>query len=631
MPLASEDASQHASTGDVLGVNMGIVSIDGLRSAHVGACIEFFSRASPAQVSAIGLVLSIHADFARAIIIGSGEESVEVGQHARHTRGHVPAVEIEKIDSWQGQVIDPLGRLLDQNTLAPIVARPPKPILLPLKGSHASSAPTALPVLTLPPPPLSSRSTTHAFLPTGFVHIDVFHPLAEGLRIGVMGPRRTGKSALAAAFLGSFARQAKDQWEANQSKETKEHATEAESTEQVGTLPSPFHFIYVSVGQSRSDVRALLDRLQRNGSMAHTTVIVATDQSGMGLQYLAPFMGQTIADHYRSIGESSFTVFDDLSAHGQVLTTINRAFGYPLLAPNFVHAQLLERTAPLHSGASSTCLVLGETHRPDRPLEVNENLSGFVDHAIWLDANLAAKGAFPAVNVASVLGRPAARYRPHVLRSLSNTLSTQILQSDRSFNTARWAKEFGLEVEEDDRPMMELKEKVQAVMTQGLDEPLYSVTDQVILLYALLHSDRPGVSGDTTMQQNQVDTTVPPLSRISLENVRTYAHELLRAFRVPSPVDPDGAQLYAEVDREVKSKVAREGNSTAAVLASERGRQKQEGRVEEKDEGVFQKADNASASTSSTGSSIPYSPELWSRVDVMLARFNEAFIRKYER
>lgn len=35
------DLSSASSLGEVLGMNMGIVTIDGLRSAHVGACVEF--------------------------------------------------------------------------------------------------------------------------------------------------------------------------------------------------------------------------------------------------------------------------------------------------------------------------------------------------------------------------------------------------------------------------------------------------------------------------------------------------------------------------------------------------------------------------------------------------------------
>lgn len=39
----SGDVTGEVSTGQVIGVNMGIVSIDGLRSVHVGACVEFIN------------------------------------------------------------------------------------------------------------------------------------------------------------------------------------------------------------------------------------------------------------------------------------------------------------------------------------------------------------------------------------------------------------------------------------------------------------------------------------------------------------------------------------------------------------------------------------------------------------
>lgn len=41
---SSSEAQLQQSTGDVVGVTGGIVSIDGLKSAHVGACVEFIDQ-----------------------------------------------------------------------------------------------------------------------------------------------------------------------------------------------------------------------------------------------------------------------------------------------------------------------------------------------------------------------------------------------------------------------------------------------------------------------------------------------------------------------------------------------------------------------------------------------------------
>lgn len=558
------------------------------------------------SVVSLGLILSIHSDRIRALILGSGEETVSAGHRVRHTRGHVPALDVARVDEWKGQLIDPIGRTLNPSTLLPIISTPPKPILIADAArddgevTPAGDA-DALPLLTLAPPSLASRSTAHRFMPTGFVHLDAFHPIAEGLRIGMMGAKRTGKTATAAAVLGSFAQQQQKQAVA-----VVDAAADADSTSDL--LPSPLHFIYVSIGQSRADVRNLVDRLSRNGSLAQSTVVVASHESGMGLQYLAPFMGQTIADYYRTIGESSVIVFDDLSAHGQVLTTINRIYGSPLLAPNFVHARLLERSAPLQSGASTTALVLVETHRTDRTLDVNENLSGFVDHAIWLDAGLASAGAFPAINVASVLGRPAARYRPHVLRAVTNALSAQVLQSDRANNTARWANEFGLVQEEDDRPLHEFKDKCQIMLSQRLDDPLYTVAEQMLLLYAL-----------------QQDAQM--LARVSVENIAQFHRELMHVIRHGNDGAnaDDHAAMMAELESEVVRRLLEDGNSTEGAESSSTLMLRTDTESGESDPSSPATSLDLVAAKPSAESHV------WPRVEAMLDRFQQEFIDKYER
>lgn len=426
----------------------------------------------PTEVAAWGLVVSIHRDFAKALILGGGEESVSAGMSALHVRGHVPALDVREAteDQWAGGVFDALGRRLDPGTLRPINDKLPRPLIVPdaamvaeaasdadaIAASQAAAAQAGcFPLLSYPPPSLAARSTTHRFLPTGLLHLDAFHPVAEGLRIGIMGSKRAGKSSLAACILSSFVQQA-------QRYEAEVAAAQSASGETAlppAPLPTPFHFIYVCVGQSRFDTHQLIQRLERTGALARCTVVVAAQDDPMGMQYLAPFFGATLSDYFRAVhGHSSFIVYDDLAAHGHILTQINRMYGYPILAPNFIHAKLLERTAPLHEGGvSSTALVLVETSRSDRTLDVNENLAGFVDHALWLDSNLASRGLFPAINCSSVLGRPAARYRPHVLRALTNVLSTHMLASERKANTSKWAAEFGLEVEEEDEALMQFK------------------------------------------------------------------------------------------------------------------------------------------------------------------------------
>lgn len=570
-----------------------------------------------------------------------------MGMNALHTRGHVPALDIKRGHTYAlaGQVIDALGRKLDPQTLAPYSNVLPPPIILsPQEAENPTSAEPSinnelkpLPLLTQGAPSLASRTTTHSFLPTGLLHLDAFHPLAEGLRVGVMGPKRAGKSALACGIIGSLAAQQR-QYEAEvAAASTADAASPAFTSVLPPPLPSPLHFIYVCVGQTRFDVRAVLDRLGRNGSLSRSTVIVAAQDEPMGMQYLAPFLGATLSDFYRSRGESSFVVYDDLAAHGHILTQINAAYGYPIMPSQYVHARLLERIGPLlpadakavGAGAtvSSTALVLVETGRSDRDVAVNLNLGSAVDHALWLDASLASKGLFPALACNSILGRPAAKYRPHVLRALSDVVCQSVLASNHRANTAAWAAQFGLRDEltsgdsgaatlEEDDALVQFKDKCQLMLTQkgapaGGDDTNFTpgasngngpltLAEQFVLLFAL-----------------QKDGAL--MASVSLVNIWRYRAALLALLHGQSadanltPQMARAPQLYAELQRALRLRVASTGNSTAEepLLTSAHAPQTE-----------------ASVTDAATADTLA---QLQRQLDRLLDDFNEAFKRQFER
>ncbi len=70
--------------------------------------------------------------------------------------------------------------------------------------------------------------------------------------------------------------------------------------------------------------------------------------------------------------------------------------------------------------------------------------------------------------------------------------SLVVVQSERIGNAAKWAHEFGLEVEEDDIPLLRYKIKLQALFNQANSSPnsttsqlaTYTLVDQYILLQA---------------------------------------------------------------------------------------------------------------------------------------------------
>ena len=717
------------SAGQVLGVNKGIVSIDGVHTAHVGACVQFFVRddvrgfnqahegegkerkgessrlcvnishrirfallscPQPTVVAAWGLVVSIHRDFAKALILGGSEESVSVGMSALHIRGHVPALEVRPgcEHAWAGGVFDALGRKLDPQTLQPLSPALPQPVIMPQVPAAAEDQPTTaatdrvtlpdgtvlLPLLTMAAPSLAARNTAHAFLPTGLLHLDAFHPLAEGLRVGIMGPKRSGKTALAAGLLGSLSAQQR-MYEAEVEAARAAGGAQAVKDLPPPPLPSPLHFIYVCVGQSRFEVRALLERLSRNGALAVSTVIVAAQDDPMGMQYLAPFLGATLSDWYRSRGESSLLVFDDLAAHGHVLTQINAMYGYPILPSQYVHARLLERIGPLlpsdpaalGTGAtvSSTALVLAETARSDRDVAVNLNLGSAVDHALWLDASLASKGLFPALACGSILGRPAAKYRPHVLRALSDALCQAILASNHRANTAAWAAQFGLREElnegdagasspEEDDALIQFKDKCQLMLTQkgspsngggGSDAESAGTTAAPAAAGAGIGND-PLTLAEQFVLLHALQKDGSLLAHVSLVNVWRYRAALLGLLHGQSPAQAQASQngavsehlarapqLYARLQRALRMRVAKGGNSTAGDEAFNTKTSATNAANVDAAAAAASSSPPSTTAAAAVAASAPQEDDLATlqrQLDLLLDDFNVEFRRKYE-
>ncbi|MER8124973.1 F0F1 ATP synthase subunit alpha, partial [Acinetobacter baumannii] len=71
--------------------------------------------------------------------------------------------------------------------------------------------------------------------------------------------------------------------------------------------------VYVAVGQKRSTVANIVRKLEENGALANTIVVVASASESAALQFLAPYAGCTMGEFFRDRGEDALIVYDDLS------------------------------------------------------------------------------------------------------------------------------------------------------------------------------------------------------------------------------------------------------------------------------------------------------------------------------
>ncbi len=61
--------------------------------------------------------------------------------------------------------------------------------------------------------------------------------------------------------------------------------------------------IYVAIGQKRSTVAQVVEKLTRAGAMEYTTVVAATASEAAPLQFIAPYTGCAMGEYFRDNGQ----------------------------------------------------------------------------------------------------------------------------------------------------------------------------------------------------------------------------------------------------------------------------------------------------------------------------------------
>src|SRR5262249_55994488 len=128
------------------------------------------------------------------------------------------------------------------------------------------------------------------------------------------------------------------------------------------------------IGQKRSTVAQVVDKLVSEGAMDYTTVVVASASDPAPLQYIAPYSGCSMGEYFRDNGRHALLIYDDLSKHAQAYREISLLLRRPPgreAYPGdvfYLHSRLLERAAKLndaHGGGSLTSLPIIETQPGD--------------------------------------------------------------------------------------------------------------------------------------------------------------------------------------------------------------------------------------------------------------------------
>ena len=337
--------------GTVLEVGDGIARVYGLSGVMAGEMVEFPN-------GAIGLAFNLEENSVGVIILGDyltiqeGDEVKALG-----TLLSVPAG-----DAVIGRVLDPLGNPLDGK--GPVQTDVTRPVEIIATG-------------------VAERQPVTEPMQTGIKAIDAMTPIGRGQRELVIGDRKTGKTAIAIdAILNQKGKNVK--------------------------------CFYVAIGQKDSSVAGVVDALERYGAMEYTTVIVAGASSPAPLQYVAPYAGTAMAEHFMFNGGHSLVVYDDLSkqatAYRQMSLLMRRPPGREAYPGDvfYCHSRLLERSAKLSEALGSgsiTSLPIIETLEGEVSAYIPTNVISITDGQIYLQPDLFFAGIRPAMNAGISVSR----------------------------------------------------------------------------------------------------------------------------------------------------------------------------------------------------------------------------------
>jgi len=412
-------------TGRVLSCGDGIARIYGLDKAAAGELLEF-----PHNI--FGLVLNLEEDNVGAAIFGEAQ-MIKEGDEVRRTER---IAEVPVGDALLGRVVDGLGQPIDGK--GPIDAAETRRIELKAPG-------------------IVSRQPVKEPLQTGIKAIDAMIPIGRGQRELIIGDRQTGKTAVAIDTI-------------------------------INQRGGDVACIYVAIGQKRSTVAQVVDKLARFGAMDYTIVVAATASDPAPLQFIAAYTGCTMGEYFRDNGRHALVVYDDLSkqavAYRQLSLLLRRPPGREAYPGDvfYLHSRLLERAAKMSNergGGSLTALPIIETQAGDHSAYIPTNVISITDGQIFLETDLFYSGVRPAVNVGVSVSRVGGSAQVKAMRQVGGTLRMELAQ----YREMAAFAQFGSDLDAATQKQLARGSRLVEILKQGQYEPL-PVEKQVLIIYA---------------------------------------------------------------------------------------------------------------------------------------------------
>src|SRR5574344_1515290 len=422
--------------GTIVSVNDGIVRIHGLSNVMQGEMLEFGN-------DLYGLALNLERDSVGAIVLGPYSQLSE--GMVVHSTGRI--LEVPVGNSLLGRVVSALGE--------------------PIDGKGPVSSDVFYPVEKIAPGVIDRQSVSQP-IQTGYKAVDSMVPIGRGQRELIIGDRQTGKTALAIDTI-------------------------------INQVKYGVRCIYVAIGQKASTISSVVRKLDEEGALSNTIVVVASASDTAALQYIAPYAGCAMGEYFMDQGEDALIIYDDLSKHAvayrQISLLLRRPPGREAFPGDvfYLHSRLLERASRVNAEyleklsngkvvgktGSLTALPIIETQAGDVSAFIPTNVISITDGQIFLTTSLFNSGVRPAVDPGISVSRVGGSAQTKIIKKLSGGIRTALAQ----YRELAAFAQFASDLDEATRKQLEHGQRVTELMKQKQYAP-YSIADQAVSVYA---------------------------------------------------------------------------------------------------------------------------------------------------
>ena len=414
-----------SNVGTVLQVGDGIARIYGLEQVMAGELVVF-------EDGTEGLALNLEDDNVGVVLMGEGV-GIQEGGTVKAT-GKIASVPVGQ--AMLGRVVNPLGLPLDG------------------KGEIATSDSRLIESMA---PGIIQRKSVHEPMQTGITAIDAMIPIGRGHRELIIGDRQTGKSAIAIDTI-------------------------------INQKGEDVVCVYVAIGQKAASVANLVDVLREKGALDYTVIVAASASEPASLQYLAPYTGAAIAEHFMYQGKATLVIYDDLTkqaqAYRQMSLLLRRPPGREAYPGDvfYCHSRLLERAAKLSDAmgkGSMTALPIIETQAGDVSAYIPTNVISITDGQVFLSSDLFNSGLRPAINVGISVSRVGGAAQTKAIKKIAGTLKLELAQFDELAAFSQFASDLDAATQ----AQLGRGKRLRELLKQPQFSPLI-LAEQVAIVYA---------------------------------------------------------------------------------------------------------------------------------------------------